>query len=643
MSGLSFYNDKILLFIKDYSVNLDTDKFNKNDYFENPTDIQINKYWDFVKLLDVEEFNKLKEINDEKFNKLNNPINNDKFINHSNIKIKELQKKYYEDIKEKVVIILMQKHPDKSRVTEEIVSFIKTNSKIYTIRQDKDVEMWIYDKNKGIYVPEAQTYIKELCRNILDEKYSTQLLNDIIRKIEADTFIESDELFKENLNEICVNNGILNIKDRTLSSFNTEKRFFSQIPVKYDKTQDCEKIKKFISEIVEDVEDIKLLQELLGYCVYKNYHIEKGFIFLGKGRNGKSQLIELIKSFVGIENTSNITLQKICDEESFEISELHKKLVNLGGDVSKETLNNTGLFKSLTGNDQIQAKRKFKSSLKFRNYAKMVFACNDLPKSLDNSDAFFDRIFIIKFPYRFEYQERINELTEEEKINVKPRKNDVAVSLTTENELSGLLNWALDGLDRLLKQEHFTFTNSQKNMKDKYIKLSDSFAAFCSEEIKEEYESMIKKEELRQHYTKYCQINRVAAVSDKYIKTYLTKELGAFEDRYRQENLQIPIWKNIAFGKGGKDGKGFSSLGKLLCFSIGSNTHTNPTNPTISTKSLKLFVANKGKVTKTELFEYFSSESKNKIIEILSDCMVSGDIFENPKDVYNIKQGGING
>jgi len=262
MSGLSFYNNKILLFIKDYSISLDTDKFIKNDYFENPTDTQINKYWGFVRVLDVEEFNKLKEINDEKFNKLDNPINNDKFFNHDNIKVKELQVKYYEDIKQKVIIILMQKHPDKSRVTEEIVSFIKTNSKIYTIRQDKDVEMWIYDKNKGIYVPEAQTYIKELCRNILDEKYSTQLLNDIIRKIEADTFIESEELFKENLNEICVNNGILNINDRTLSPFSPEKRFFSQIPVKYYKTQDCEKIKKFISDIVEDVEDIKLLKEL---------------------------------------------------------------------------------------------------------------------------------------------------------------------------------------------------------------------------------------------------------------------------------------------------------------------------------------------------------------------------------------------
>jgi len=190
----------------------------------------------------------------------------------------------------------------------------------------------------------------------------------------------------------------------------------------------------------------------------------------------------------------------------------------------------------------------------------MVFACNELPRTLDNSDAFFDRIILLTFPYRFEYKDKIDLLPEEERINVKERRNDIVSEISSDKELSGLLNWGLNGLDRLLKQGHFSFTESQKNMKQKYIKLSDSFAAFCSEHIIESENVMIKKEDLRKEYTKYCKLNHVVAVSDKAIANFLTKELGAFDYRLRNYDTDIRVWKNIKFDQGVLDDLGISTL-----------------------------------------------------------------------------------
>ena len=106
-------------------------------------------------------------------------------------------------------------------------------------------------------------------------------------------------------------------------------------------------------------EDIDLIQELFGYILHKDYSIEKAIMLYGKGRNGKGQFLELIKNFVGKDNLSAVSLQRLADENSFNIHELHTKLVNVGGDISDSYLSETGMFKSLTGNDIIRSSRVF--------------------------------------------------------------------------------------------------------------------------------------------------------------------------------------------------------------------------------------------------------------------------------------------
>lgn len=498
-----------------------------------------------------------------------NPDDQNKFFLKQKEKDETELVEFKKELTEEVLRLLAQKETKKA--TDRLKAAFKKLHPVYSIRNDRESEIYIY-KN-GIYIPEGKSHIKEFCDEVVGFHVSAQLINEVILKIEISSFIEQDQFYQlEPKDEIAVLNGVLNVKTKKLKRFTPRKVFFNKIPIHFSPKAKAEKSLKFFGEILENPEDIVLLQELLGYLFLKDYQIEKAFMFLGKGRNGKGQLLELIKNLTGMENTSAVSLQRLTDETSFNIVELHNKLVNIGGDISDTYLQETGLFKSLTGNDLISCDRKFKTHLKFRNHAKLIFSCNKLPKTKDNSRGFWDRWVLLKFPYRFEYAEIIDKLPNEEKELCKIRKNNVIQEISTEEEKSGLLNWGLDGLQRLLETQHFTFTKSTQNVRERWIKEADSFAAFCDEELQEEYDSLISKEELRQCYNDFCKKNQVESVTDKHINYYLTTEMRAVSKRYRDENQDIMVWKNLSFVKGVKAVKGFSVYRKKNDFTVGSNS-----------------------------------------------------------------------
>jgi hypothetical protein len=111
---------------------------------------------------------------------------------------------------------------------------------------------------------------------------------------------------------------------------------------------------------------------------------------------------------IGRDNVSNEPLQKLMTSD-FSKAELFGKLANICGDLPGTIMEETGDFKNLTGQDTISAQRKFGQPFQYDNYAKLIFNCNQLPKTKDNSNGFWDRWILLNFPYRFEYKEIIDD------------------------------------------------------------------------------------------------------------------------------------------------------------------------------------------------------------------------------------------
>lgn len=435
----------------------------------------------------------------------------------------------------------------KREATEKICKTIVEIETIYTIRDDKNIEMWIY--KDGIYIPQAKTYVKELCRNILKEVYTIALFNEVINKIESDTYITQENFFiNEDINLIAVQNGVLNIKTKELLPFSPKYKFFNKLPVTYNSNAECNVIKKHLKTVLKSDEDFNVIQEIIGYCLYRDYKYEKAFMFCGGGRNGKGKTVELIKRFLGAENITSISLQKI-EKEPFSISELFNKLANICGDLDKKTLHSSGNFKQLTGHDMISASRKFLSMIYFVNYAKMIFLANDLPETSDRSIAFFDRWILIDFPHTFKIPTDYYALSENERHKYILADTSHIDKISTPEELSGLLNWSLEGLQRLIKQNGFSTSSSTEEIKIKWLRKSNNFNAFVLDCLEENYEGEISKKDLRHYYGVYCKKYNLKPVADNSIFKILTEMMNVTQSYKQNVEPKIYVWDGIQFKK----------------------------------------------------------------------------------------------
>jgi putative DNA primase/helicase len=435
---------------------------------------------------------------------------------------------------------------NKKMITELITKAIEKQNYIYTTRDDKNAEYWIY--KDGIYLPQGKTYIKEYARDVLKDNYKKQWSNEIVEKVEADTYIEQEEFFNNNIvEEIAVENGILNIFTRELSNFTPSKVFFNKLPVEYSPNQECPEIEKHFKVVLKNEEDAVVMFELFGYLLLKENRFEKAFIFVGDGSNGKTVSVSLKKRFLGTDNITNISLQRL-EKDDFSISELFGKMANLCGELGNKDLRNPHNFKELTSQDEVSAKRKFLKDIKFVNYAKMVFACNELPKTYDTKDGFWRRWVLFEFPYSFKSEKEKQHMLEKGKdvSKIKLKDNNIVKKITTKEELSGLLNKALDSLDSIIKNKDFSSSKGVDEIKNMWIRKSDSFLAFCLDNIEEEYDCRIDKSELRNEYRKYCKLHRVNGAKDKPMKDSLEENYGVGEIKV-DNNWH---WEGIKFKKG---------------------------------------------------------------------------------------------
>lgn len=469
--------------------------------------------------------------------------------------------------------LLLSKEPkNRAQATELLAKKVKEQLFIFSTRNDINAEMWVY--SEGIYIPEARTFIKEKCRKLIGDAYTSQIVNAVIQKIEADTFIDPQTFFENNIPEeiVCLN-GLLNLKTKELLPFDPRKIHFAKLPVTYNKQATCDDIDLFLDEILETADDKKTIYELFGYCLLKDLPIEQGFMLLGEGRNGKGKTIELLKRMLGQKNTVNIPIQSLTDQ-GFNSCELFGKLANLAGDISDKTIDQTGMFKSLTGRDLISANRKFKEKISFVNYSKQIFSTNKLPKTDDTTIAFWERWVFFRFPYTFLTQEDLDKFKKEGKDTSKLKLRDPnrLDKISTPEQLSGLLNKSLEGLDRLLKHKKFTTSKTSEEIKMLWIRKSDSFLAFCFDCVEEDSDGYITKEDLRKKYKQYCKENRVPSDADDiWIKKTLANEYGCSEARRnlfllnekgeiekdsigKEIKDRIYVWEGIKF-KGGNSAK----------------------------------------------------------------------------------------
>ena len=430
------------------------------------------------------------------------------------------------------------KKDDRTEGEGLIVKYLLDNYYFKTPEDSKEV----YVYKDGIYVGNGEALIGKKVQGILDKQNSNHNTNEIIGHIQRTTYIKRDE-FIEPLNLICLQNGVLNIDTMEVEPYSPNYLFLNKINAHYDKDAACHKIEKFLKEVLikredwdnsaADLTDLVTIQEFIGYLLYKKIIFNRAVMLYGEGENGKSTGITLIKRFLGDKNVSNIPIQKL-ETNNFAVASLYGKLANLHADLPKTALKETSKFKQLTGGDTLDAEKKFRDAFSFVPYAKMMFAANTLPATYDDTRAFWRRWLIFRFPNSFEE-------------NKEGTKKNILDELTSKEEISGLLNWAIEGLKRLLANQKFTINRSTGEVREEYIRKSDSIGAFILDMIQEHVGSFIIKKDLYESYAQYCRERAYDMVAENTFHQRFHQKVNVREYSPKIDGKQKQTWSGVRF------------------------------------------------------------------------------------------------
>lgn len=325
---------------------------------------------------------------------------------------------------------------------------------------------WIYTKNT--------TLINKWIRGILidpefgDPTWDKANFIDETRKALEEIFTEAFKQFddfdvgahSDKLSEyIVTSNGMVNWQTGELVDWDPNYYTTIAYDVVYDADEKCPRFEQYMAEWIPSPEARKVVQQYIGYCLIPNTKFRKALFLYGKGKNGKSMLLEFLQDFFG-ENKSTLSYDGLF--QRFGPANLKDKVVNIYDDTSVSFVKDTGILKNLIAGGMISAEFKGRDHFTFTNVARFIFSAQETPKTSDHTEAWYDRWIFVNFPNKFRASNA--------------KKTEIETALAEEK--SGIFNWMIEGLRELMENDGFADSEVLEESARNYRSQNDSVARF---------------------------------------------------------------------------------------------------------------------------------------------------------------------
>jgi putative DNA primase/helicase len=337
----------------------------------------------------------------------------------------------------------------------------------------------------GAYRANGESHVQTRTAQLLGDRWTRKRADEVVGYLLATSPALWD---RPPLDIVNVRNGLLDVASGRLQEHTPDFLSPIQIGAAFDPKGACASIDHFVREVFPP-DAYELAYELPGHLMIPDTRPERGILLLGGGANGKSTYLAVIENFLGgSANVSAIPLQAL-DSNRFAAAGLYGKLANIVADLDADAVRSSAMFKAIVSGDVITAERKYGTPFSFRPYARLLFSANEPPPTHDTSYAYFRRWLIVPFEATFTGSRR---------------DPDLRMKLTTPQQLSGLLNRALEGLYRLRKQDDFTKSETLDIAAREFRTAVDSAAAFVAGECLIGPGLRIARPRLYEQYKAWC-------------------------------------------------------------------------------------------------------------------------------------------
>lgn len=364
-----------------------------------------------------------------------------------------------------------------------------------------------YDEKTGIYGDITEHLIKnEIAERLLavsreknlpslETKRTATTLNHIVAHLKG--ICEKRHAFQKKSNYVHLANGVIVFKDNNeadLLPFSPDMFSRNYCPIIFDATSRCDRFLNDLLLPAVTTENALIIQKYIGLCLLGNNLIQRFLILEGLPGRGKSTLALIIQKLIGQINVTELRTRHLG--ERFELYRYLKKTLLIGVDVPGKFLSEKGahVIKGLVGGDPLDAEQKGGNGNfpLHGNFCIVITANSRLQVKLDGDIGAWRRRLLI---CRFEAPPPIKKI---------PNFAEVLI----EQEGSGILNWALEGLALLLKDIEqsgdIQMPASQESVIDALLAESDSLRHFLTNSIERAENQDLSSQEILESYAQYC-------------------------------------------------------------------------------------------------------------------------------------------
>lgn len=386
----------------------------------------------------------------------------------------------------------------------------------YTLRNWRgDFYQWF----EGRYLPMSDSSLKNFVGSIIADlvcreaipKFSSHLRNEIIEVICSQTGIpEQCELntwlrrpYAEKAeNCITLANTIVYVKPLAGGKWfevvhNPEFFTLNILPYRYDEKADCPKWMEFLETITGGDKEIQtVLQQWAGYLLRNDLSEQKFLLCFGSGANGKGVFTHIMERMLGADNCSHVPLHQFAN--AFMLGSTLGKKLNSSSESSDEVCKFAeSMLKSFVAGDRMDFARKFKEPIRAVPTAKVMISTNELPRFGDVSTGLWRRMILVPF-----------------KVTIPYEKQDRMLAAKLEAELSGIFNWALEGVRLLTQHNGFVTPNASIEALKHYRSSADPARMFLEENfVSAENCAGVPVQQVFGLYKKWCENNGYTAMN----------------------------------------------------------------------------------------------------------------------------------
>ncbi len=255
--------------------------------------------------------------------------------------------------------------------------------------------------------------IKEICK-IKTSLSKNKIFKDAIEIAKTEFFVNNNvnrdfvKRLDTNSYLIGFNNGVYDLKTHKFRDGKQDDMITMTVGYDYsnNKSKNYNSLIQFLKDIQPDEKEREYLLTFLSTALFGN-SLELFTILTGKGRNGKSKLIELLKMTFGdyygsVKSQLFTRPQPDASAPDPGLLNLQRKKLVISSEPEKNQKLNSGFIKFITGRDSTQLRACHQNEMvDFEPTFITLFVCNDIPETDDIDTAFSKRLRCINFPTEF--------------------------------------------------------------------------------------------------------------------------------------------------------------------------------------------------------------------------------------------------